>query len=405
MKQDIFVLICAFSLLLSPFVNPEAAPESRNGCGQAGAEIVTTIPVETDLKGAGTRRAARVWPEMVNRAVRTLDFSQFYLITEKNEPLEPVLMALKKAAERGVKIRFLTDKKMMNTSRPLVERLRKITGVEIRIFDWGKLTGGINHSKYFIADDREAFVGSQNFDWRALKHIHETGVRISDSGVVGNLKRIFEADWRYSGGDEGAYQYPDGEPEALQSRKMILTASPAELNPPGVGSTLEMIKTLLRGAEKRVSIQLLNYKTEIYHSKKEFLELYELLKKTAGRGVEVRMAVSDWNLEKPGVDSIKALARIKGISVKVFAIPEFSGGFIPYARVIHSKVLRVDEDLSMISTSNWGHGYFYVSRNVEVTIKHKQIAGILDELFNELWNSRYGTLLDPGKDYIPRRRH
>lgn len=374
--------------------------------GFAGTlEVVTSIPVETNLKGAGTRRAAQVWPEMVNRAERSLDFSQFYLITEKNEPLETVLGALKKAAERGVKIRFLADKKMMDTSRPLVERLRKIKGVEVRIFDWGKLTGGINHSKYFIVDDREVFVGSQNFDWRALKHIHETGLRISDGGVVGNLKRIFDADWKYSGGDKNAYEYRGDGPEILHSPDISLTASPPQLNPPGVGGTLEMIKKILQGAEKRVTIQLLNYKTQIYREDREFLELYDLLKKTAGRGVDLRIAVSDWNLEKPGVESIKALARVNGISVKVFSIPEFSRGFIPYARVIHSKVLRADDDMSMISTSNWGHGYFYASRNVEVTLKNARIAGILDDLFNELWNSRYGELLDPGKDYIPRRRH
>jgi len=105
------------------------------------------------------------------------------------------------------------------------------------------------------------------------------------------------------------------------------------------------------------------------------------------------------------VDAIKELAGIQGISQKVFAIKEFSGGFIPYARVIHSKVLRVDGDLSMVSTSNWGHGYFYSSRNVEVTVRNKAVAGVLDDLFNELWNSRYGRLLDPAKEYKPRRRH
>lgn len=392
-------------MMLFSSLYPSTIPDIQSQCGGPDVEVVTSIPVETTLKGAGTRRASRVWPEMVNGAEKTLDFSQFYLITEKGEPLEPVLTALEQAAERGVQIRFLADKKMMSTSRPLVKRLRKIRGVEVRIFDWSELTGGINHSKYFVVDHREAFVGSQNFDWRALKHIHETGLRITDGGVVGNLKRIFEADWKYNGGDKKAYEYGDGDPEILQSPEIFITASPPELNPPGVKSTLMMIKKLLHGAEKKVTIQLLNYKTQIYGSNKEYTELYSLLKNTAERGVEIRMAVSDWNLAKPGVDSIKALARIKGISVRVYAIPEFSGGFIPYARVIHSKVLRVDDDMSMISTSNWGHGYFYASRNIEVTVKDKKTAGLLDNLFEELWNSRYGTLLDPGKDYIPRRRH
>jgi len=68
--------------------------------------------------------------------------------------------------------------------------------------------------------------------------------------------------------------------------------------------------------------------------------------------VEIKFAVSDWNLAKPGLESIKSLAKIKGITVKVFTIPEYSKGFIPYSRVIHSKVLRVDDRISMVSTSN-----------------------------------------------------
>ena len=73
--------------------------------------------------------------------------------------------------------------------------------------------------------------------------------------------------------------------------------------------------------------------------------------------------------------------------------------------MIHSKVLRVDDILSMVSTSNWGYGYFFNSRNVEVTLRLKDIAIVLDNLFEELWRSEYGSILDPGKEYIPPKTH
>ena len=397
-----------FLLFLTSLISisvPVKSEETHNATEIPRIEVVTSIPVETTLKGAGTRRAADVWIEMIDSAKRSLDFAEFYIISKKNEPLEPVIKALKSASNRGVKIRFLIDKKMLHISTPLVKRLNKIQNLKFRIFDWKDLTGGIIHAKYFIADERTAFIGSQNFDWRAIKHIHETGLKIIDPGVVGNLTRIFEADWRYNGGDKNAYDFKNGGPEILSSPDAILTASPAGYNPPGVGSSIKMIKDLINKSEKKITLQLLNYKTQIYDSEKEFTELYNVMKKAAGRGVELEVAVSDWNLKKPGINSIKDLASVKGIVVKVFSIPEHSKGFIPYARVIHSKVLRVDENVSMISTSNWGHGYFYGSRNVEVTIRSKRIAVILDKLFRELWNSEYGSFLDPAKEYIPRKTH
>lgn len=377
-----------------------------SGSVQKGSvEVVTSIPVETTLKGDGTRRASIVWVEMINSAEKTIDFGEFYLISEKGEPLEPVIEALKKASSRGVKIRFLIDKKMINNSIPLVTRLKKIKNVDITIFDWSELNGGVIHAKYFIVDDREVFVGSQNFDWRALKHIHETGLRIAEPGIVKDLKRIFEADWKYNNGDKNAYSFKCDTSQTGNNTAILLTASPGKFNPPGIGSSLKMLKGLINMAGNKITIQLLNYKTQIYKSDNEFTELYDTLRKAAGRGVDIKVAVSDWNLKKPGIESIKSLSKISGITVKVFTIPEYSKGFIPYSRVIHSKVMRVDDNISWVSTSNWGHGYFYSSRNVDVVLKLKGIAKILDSLFGEIWNSAYGRILDPEKEYNAPKTH
>jgi len=35
--------------------------------------------------------------------------------------------------------------------------------------------------------------------------------------------------------------------------------------------------------------------------------------------------------------------------------------------------------------------------------KIKEIAAVLDSLFTELWNSGYGQVLDPGKEYTAPR--
>ena len=43
-----------------------------------------------------------------------------------------------------------------------------LPGAESRLFDVGKAWGGVLHAKYFLVDDDGLYLGSQNFDWRAL---------------------------------------------------------------------------------------------------------------------------------------------------------------------------------------------------------------------------------------------
>ena len=69
--------------------------------------------------------------------------------------------------------------------------------IEVRMIDFGKIGGGgIQHSKFFIVDGEQVFFGSQNFDWRALKHIHEIGVRIHHRQAASAYLDIFNLDWQ-----------------------------------------------------------------------------------------------------------------------------------------------------------------------------------------------------------------
>ena len=68
--------------------------------------------------------------------------------------------------------------------------------IETRLINFGAIAGGIQHSKYFIVDRKEVFVGSQNFDWRSLEHIHELGLRINNKEIAGVYGDIFDLDWQ-----------------------------------------------------------------------------------------------------------------------------------------------------------------------------------------------------------------
>ncbi len=389
-------ILAAVLLCLQSAVFPDApAP--------ADFEVLTSVPRETAISRAGTRDAAAVWLEMIHSARHTLDIAEFYFSGKSGEALEPVIEAISAAGRRGVQVRILSEAGMAATYPETLARFQGRPNILVRLFDWKKLTGGILHAKYFIIDGREAFIGSQNFDWRSLSHIQETGLRIRVPFFAQALRRIFTADWRYSGGDKAAYRKLAAMPALHFPAAAVLLASPARFNPPGVGDALTSLVDLIDGARRRLTVQLLAYSLGIAASSDKFTLIDRALRRAARRGVRVQMLVSDWNLPAPQVKGLQDLARLPNIEVKFAVIPPFRGGFIPYARVVHSKVMRIDDDICWVGTSNWGHDYFFKSRNVEVVLKRPDIARVLDEIFLSLWNGPYAQRLDPDKKYTAPR--
>src|SRR5678816_2321717 len=112
-----------------------------------------------------------VWLDMIGAARSSIDLGQFYASNQQPSRLEPVVRALEAAVARGVRVRFLAELGFVKTYPDTLERLAR-AGAQVRHLDLKPTPGGILHAKYFIVDDREAFFGSQNFDYRSLEHIY-----------------------------------------------------------------------------------------------------------------------------------------------------------------------------------------------------------------------------------------
>jgi phospholipase D3/4 len=113
---------------------------------------------------------------------------------------------------------------------------------------------------------------------------------------------------------------------------------------------------------------------------------------------------SDWNLGPKKDASIRKLARIENIEIKISSIPINSKGFIAFSRVEHLKYLTGDGDKSFISTSNWGYDYFYNTRGAALLIDGLSAAKILEDIFDRDWNSPYVFAFDPKAKYENKRK-
>ena len=171
-------------------------------------------------------------------------------------------------------MRFLADATFADKYPDTLAELAR-AGVTVRRLDMNARTGGVLHAKYFVVDGEDAFLGSQNFDWRALAHIQEMGVRVRSRAVARALLDVFDADWAFAGGAEGvAAHAPVREVRATTGERLTLVATPRGLLPDERSFALPALVSLLEGARRQVDLQVLSYAT-VARDGRPFLEVGE----------------------------------------------------------------------------------------------------------------------------------
>ncbi len=359
-------------------------------CAQAKLELVVTVPVETNLTSASAPETLDTWLDMIAGAKdssHSIDLEQFYISNKKGEPMEKVLKALRDAAKRGVPIRLIVDKTFLSREGGGTKELAGVEGIEVRTINYGKLGGGVQHAKFFIVNGSDAYLGSANFDWRALKHVHETGIRTDDPHVLASLRATFEQDWKRST-QQGKFRFPNRSAPRIRvpaATSATFTASPVGDIRRGTPSTIDSLLDLIGNAKTSVQVQTMDYSTGVYGKRGQtWTKLQDALKKAAQK-ISVQLLVD----ETKGDDESLTDLVSAGVEVKTVRLPEHSSGSIPFARLIHSKYALVDGKRFWIGTDNLSKGYFYESRGVGVVASDAQVAGQLEDLFTELWKSSY----------------
>ena len=98
-------------------------------------------------------------------------------------------------------VRLLSDARFYRTYPGTHDRFMA-AGIPARTIDgtaaWG---AGVHHAKGMIVDETRFFLGSQNWDWRALEHIHELGVVVDHPDLARDLARLYDLDWALAGGE------------------------------------------------------------------------------------------------------------------------------------------------------------------------------------------------------------
>ena len=403
-----FVRLCVF-VTLAVTLAVQAFGRDQDDAQATTLELVQTTPVETELGLPGLREAHEVWPERIAGATRSLDLAHFYASNAEGSRLEPVLAALEAAVGRGVRLRFLADARFQQTYPDTLARIDAWEGAEVRIYDLGALGGGVLHAKWMLIDGREGFVGSQNFDWRALEHIQELGLRFTGPELCAAFGELFELDWRQAAdestpvtwGAEGELAFPV---TAVDGTRVTPVFSPQGMLPRPELWDLPRLVRAIEDARRSVRLQLLNYRS-VGYDRTYWDGLETPLRAAAARGVSVEILCSHWATAAGTIEGLKSLQALRNVEVRILTVPPLaSGEFIPFGRVAHAKLMVVDGRTGWVGTSNGSRDYFHASRNVGLFLEGGPIATQLESYFAVGWASEHAETLDLGRDYPPPRR-
>ncbi len=384
-------------------------------------QIVESVPIGTVYGQAGVPRTQQVWLEMIRNAHTRIDIAAFYIANQPGKALQPVLDALANRARAGVKVRILLDQTFMRESRSSYQRLRQVPNIVIRVLPVDKLTGGVLHAKYFIVDGVSVFVGSQNWDWRALSQIHEIGARIRNRRFARTFEAVFEFDWRLAGDPslpkaaKAAVRRPHFAPVTVADPVILRGAngaplvafpafSPPSMSPRWVSAEQPQLVQLIESAQHTLRVQVMTLSALIHYGPRGYWPALDTaLRDAAARGVKVQIIVANWALRRPMQAYLKSLAALPGITVKFSSLPQAATGFIPYARVEHCKYAVADDRRVYLGTGNWQWSYFNNSVDASVFISGSGPARALTRIFERDWKGPYVTTLQPGRHYSPPR--
>lgn len=413
------VLFAAIGLLTAI---PAAAQDAQTPA-TPDFQIVESVPEATIYGEPGVPRTQAVWLQMIRGAQHNIDLAAFYIADKPGGPLSPVLDALVARAHAGVKVRILVDQTLLKGNQASVDRLRKVAGIDIRVLPVDTLTGGVLHAKYMVVDNTSVFVGSPNWDWRALDQIHEIGARIHNPRFAQTFDATFDFDWQLAGDPDLPKAAKRGmaapsfatataaDPVLLDGRSddpliAFPAFSPPALMPHWVSAEQPALVHMIDASQHILRIQVMTLSAIRHYGPKGWWAAIDTaLRDAAARGVQVHIIVADWALREPMQAYLKSLAVMPNITVKFSRLPPSPEGFIPYARVEHAKYAVADDRSVYIGTGNWEWSYFHTTVDASVFVHGTGPAKTLAQIFDRDWNGPYVTTLQADGNYLAPHTH
>lgn len=302
---------------------------------------------------------------------------EFFIIAMDDET-EEIFQAMERAAARGVKVRVLFDAvgaRRYPNSKGMKKRL-DIAGIEWQAMLPVHLPGKRyerpdlrNHRKIVVIDGDTGYTGSlniirRNYHRRDKLYYDELMARV-EGPVVNQLQGVFITDWYAESGELLNRELTPEFKLKLKKAGDVL----AQVLPSGPGfefeNNLKLFNSLIYAARKRVVI------TNPYFVPDE--SLMAAIVTAAQRGVEVLLLNSDIMDQKMvGHAQRSFYEELLRAGVQVY--------WYPWPKLLHSKHITIDDDISVIGSSNFDIRSFELNLEVSMIVYDKGVTRALQKI-------------------------
>ncbi len=329
--------------------------------------------IDVDLLVDGAKTFDAIFTEI--RAARRHVNLEYYIYEPDNigTALRDLLI---EKARAGVEVRLLVD--ALGSKRldkkflaPLID-----AGVRVGFFhraSLARIRPVINmrtHRKIVVCDDWTGFVGGINITDTEDERInanayHDIHLRLYGDAVFG-LQQMFWEDWLYATGEEPPWKashiFADVPTRGAHLVQIIGSGPDTEWAP-----IHRAYLAAISSAQHRVWL------TTPYFVPDESAMM--VLTNAALRGIDVRIMVPENSDSKPVTLAARSyFDELTRAGVTIFEFTE---------RMLHSKTMLIDDDLSFIGTANFDHRSFYLNFEVCVGIYERNLATALATQFEE----------------------
>jgi len=243
------------------------------------------------------------------------------------------------------------------------------------------------HSKMMIVDDRHAYLGSANWDWRSLTQVKELGAIIMDCPALAlDIQKIFKIYQLITGGPN--VTLPKSFPRSLETAynsqhpftmhtsdgdvEVFIASGPKKINTPKRTNDMDAILSAISTAKTFIHASVMDYSPiNLYGTNHVYWPVMDdALRLAALEGVSVQLlaSLSSNATVMRLAPYLQSLDVLPNISVKMVIVPPQLIPPIPFTRINHVKYIVTDK-LYYITTSNWSPDYFLNTAGASITIR------------------------------------
>lgn len=419
-----------------PPENHEIQPGAEsNSSDECRVTLVESIPLQVKFRDNKTVGVPleKAWKDLISIATEQVDIVSFYwtltgkdinVNSSSDLPGRDILGALEELPSTNVSVRVVTSIPSFSKNSTDLKVLKQ-KGVHVRRVNFGRLTGGVLHTKFWIVDRSHVFIGSANLDWRALTQVKELGVVVYNcSSLAQDLHKIFMSYWDMGLSNSSLPQpWPAQYDTAINKQRPLLvtqgnvsssvylSASPPPFCPSSRTLDLEAILSSISEAQHFIDVAVMDYSPLLVFTKPQrywpFID--DALRAAAvDAKVKIRMLISCGRDSDPTMlPFLLSLASLNSpqhhihLEIKLYIIPVKNQSDIPHSRVNHNKYMVTDK-VAYIGTSNWAGDYFTNTAGVGLVISQHApssewmttLQSQLKEVFSRDWDSQFAIHLN-----------